>query len=77
MKLKDHYRNVKNKKAIGLMKDELGRKDKAKFVGLRLKACFYIIDDGNGDRKAKGTKKCIIKQRLRFEDYKYAYKITK
>ena len=73
MKMKDHYQNVKNKKAIGLMKDELGGKDKAKSVGLRLKACSYIIDDGSGDRKAKGTKKCIIKQRLRFEDYKYAY----
>ena len=59
------------------MKDELGGKDKAKFVGLRLKACSYIIDDDSGDRKAKGTKECIIEQRLRFEDYKYAYKITK
>ena len=28
------------------------------------------MDDGNSDKKAKGTKKCVIKQRLKFNDYK-------
>ena len=28
------------------------------------------MDDGGGDKKAKGTKKCVIKQRLKFNDYK-------
>ena len=27
------------------------------------------MDDGNRDKKAKGTKKCAIKQRLEFKDY--------
>ena len=36
-----------NKKVIGMFKDELG-----------------------GKKKAKGTKKCIIKRRLMFENYK-------
>ena len=28
------------------------------------------MDDGNSDKKAKGTKMCVIKQRLKFNDYK-------
>ena len=28
------------------------------------------MDDGGVNQKAKGTKKCIIKRRLKFEDYK-------
>ena len=28
------------------------------------------MDDGNNDKKAKGTKKCVIKRRLKFNNYK-------
>ena len=28
------------------------------------------MDDGNSDKKAKGTKKCLIKRVLKFNDYK-------
>ena len=28
------------------------------------------MDDGGGDKKNKGTKKCVIKRRLKFNDYK-------
>ena len=28
------------------------------------------MDDGNSDKKAKGTKECVIKLRLEFTDYK-------
>ena len=28
------------------------------------------MDDGNSDKKAKGTKKCVIKRVLKFNDYK-------
>ena len=61
----------KNKKVIGLMKDELGRqKIMTKFVALRPKTYSYLMDGGGGEKKAKGTKKCVIKRRLKFNDYK-------
>ena len=55
----------KNKKVIGLMKDELGGKTMTKFVGLRTKTCSYLIDEGSEDKEAKGTKKCAIKRKLK------------
>ena len=60
----------KNKKVIGLMKDELGGKIMIKFVALRPKTYSYVMGDGNSDKKAKRTKKCVIKRRLKFNDYK-------
>ena len=60
----------KNKKVIGLIKDELGGKIMTKFVGLRAKTYSYFIDDGAEDEKAKGTKKCVINRKLKFENYK-------
>ena len=54
----------KSKKVIGLMKDELDGKIMTKFVGLRAKAYSYLIDYGNEDKKAKDTKKCVIKKTL-------------
>ena len=60
----------KNKKVIGLMKDELGGKIMTEFVALRPKTYSYLTDDCEEDKKAKGTKKCVIKRRLKFDDYK-------
>ena len=40
------------------MKDELGGKILANFVGLRAKTYSYLIDNGSKDKKAKDTKKC-------------------
>ena len=60
----------KNKKVIGLMKDELGGKIIAEFVTLRLKSYSYLTDDGKEDKKAKGTKKCVIKKMIKFNGYK-------
>ena len=51
----------KNKKVIGLMKDELGGKIMTEFVALRPKTNSYLTDDGGSDKKAKGTKKCVLK----------------
>ena len=48
----------KNKKVIGLMKDELGGKIMKEFVTLRPKIYSYLTDDCEEDKKAKGTKKC-------------------
>ena len=59
-----------NKKLIGLMKDELGGDIITEFVALRRKAYSYITNDFIEMKKAKGTKKCVIKKMLRFEDYK-------
>ena len=59
-----------NKKVIGLMKDELGGDIITEFVALRPKAYSYITNDFIEMKKAKGTKKCVIKKLLRFEDYK-------
>ena len=60
----------KNKKVIGLMKDELGGKIITEFVTLRPKTYSYLTDDGKEDKKAKRTKKCIIKRMIKFDDYK-------
>ena len=60
----------KNKKVIGLMKNELGRKIITKFVALRPKTYSYLTDDCKEDKKAKGTKKCVIKRVIKFNDYK-------
>ena len=69
----------KNKKVIGLFKDELGGKIITEFVALRAKVYTYLIDGYNDDdyhknkiisKKAKGTKKCVIKRELVIENYK-------
>ena len=60
----------KNKKVIGLMKYELGGKIVTEFVALRPKTYSYLTDDCEEDKKAKGTKKCVIKRELKFNDYK-------
>ena len=60
----------KNKKVIGLIKDELGGKIMTEFVALRPKIYSYLMDDGERHKKAKGTKKCVIKRRLKFNDHK-------
>ena len=52
------------------MKDELGGNIMTGFVALRPKTYSSLMDDGNTDRKAKGTKKCVIKRILKFNDYK-------
>ena len=69
----------KNKKVIGLFKDELGGKIVTEFCAVREKAYSFLIDeftDADHEKnkivniKAKGPKKCIIKRELMFENYK-------
>ena len=55
---------------IGLTKDELGGKIITDFVALRPKAYSYLMDDGGSDKKAKRTKKCVIKRWLKYNYYK-------
>ena len=52
------------------MKDELGGKIITEFVTLRPKTYSYLTDDCKEDKKAKGTKKCVIKRMIKFNDYK-------
>ena len=40
------------------------------FAALRPKKYSYLMDDGNSDKKAKATKKFVIKRVLKFNDYK-------
>ena len=60
----------KNKKVIGLFKDELGGRIMKEFCALRAKTYSYLMDDNSEVKKSKGTKKCVIKRRLMFENYK-------
>ena len=59
-----------NKRAYGFVKDELGGKIMKEFVALRSKTYAYLMDDDSEKKKAKGTKKCVIKRELMFENYK-------
>ena len=40
------------------------------FVALRAKAYAYLDDDSNEHKQSKGTKKCVIKQKLMFQNFK-------
>ena len=60
----------KKKKDIRLLKDELGGKIMTKVVGLRGETYGYLKDDSSEDIKAKGTKNCVIKRKLKVENYK-------
>ena len=60
----------KNKKVIGLMKDELGGKIITEFATLRPKTYSYLTDDGKENKKAKRTKKFVIKKMIKFNDHK-------
>ena len=66
----------KKKKVIGLIKDELAGKIMTKFFGLRAKTYSFLIDDGSEGKRAKGTKKCVIKRKLKFENYKNCLETT-
>ena len=59
-----------NRKVIGLMKSELGGKIIIEFIALRPKNYLHLTDDDTVYKKAKGTKKYIIKQILKFNDYR-------
>ena len=53
-----------NKKVIGMFKDELGGKIMKEFCAPTSKTYSYLMDDDSEKKKAKGTKKCIIKRRI-------------
>ena len=67
----------KNEKVIRLMKDERGRKIMTKFVGLRANTYSYLIDGGSEDKKKQeAKKKCVMKRKLKFENFKNCLETT-
>ena len=60
----------KSQKVIGLFKDELTGKIMIEFIGLRAQTYAYLMVDESEHKKAKGTKKCVIKRRLLVKNYK-------
>ena len=67
----------KNKKKIGFMKNELGGEIMKEFIGMKPKCYAYLMDDGNVDKKAKGTKKCVIKRLIMYDNYRESLKEKK
>ena len=62
-----------NKKIPGLFKDEMRGKIMTEFCAIRAKTCAFTGDDGKNikeNKKAKGIKKCVIKNDFMFQDYK-------
>ena len=71
----------KNNKVLRKMKDESGGKIIVELVTLRSKMYAYktlgwLVDKKcvvKIDKKCKGTKKCVVKKRITFDDYKKVY----
>ena len=63
-----HYIKEKDKKVIGLLKDELSGEIMKELAGLRVKTYSYLIDYVSVDKKVKGAEK--------FTDYKNCLKAT-
>ena len=68
----------KNKKVVGKFKDELGGLIMSEVCILRAKTYAFLLGGltdndysmrGIINKKAKGTKKCVIKNRITFNDY--------
>ena len=47
-----------------------------KFATLRRKTQSYLTDDSDENKITKGTKKCVIKRNVKFEDYKNCLEAT-
>ena len=58
------------------MKNELGGKIMKEFIGIRAKTYSYLTDNNDEDIKAKFTKKCVIKRKIKFENYKNCLEVT-
>ena len=58
------------------MEDESGGKIIIEFIGLKAKTFSYLIRNGSEYKKEKGIKKCVIKRKLKFENYKNCFEKT-
>ena len=53
-----------------MFKDELGGKIMKEFCALRPKTYTYLMENYSETKKAKGVKRCVIKRKLMFQNYK-------
>ena len=53
------------------MKDAFGDKMMTEFAEVTPKTDSYLTDSNDGNKRAKSTKNCVIKQKLKFEYYKH------
>ena len=60
---------IGKKKLISKFKDELSGKVMTEFCALRAKAYAYKLDDDTEMKKAKGTKKFIVKREIILNNY--------
>ena len=68
----DHLSGIptgKNKKVIGMFKDEAAGNQITHFVGLRQKLYDYKTEEGKEVTKCKGIKKSVVKNTLKFDNY--------
>ena len=68
----------KNKRVLGKFKDKIGGKIMTKFVALTANTYSFLIDEYTDEdyeknrtvkKKAKGTKKCVVKREILFNNY--------
>ena len=68
----------KNKKVLANIKDEIGGKIMPTFVAIRAKTYSFLIDEYTDEdyeknrivnKKAKGTKKCVVKREILFNNH--------
>ena len=58
------------------MKDVLNEKRMEKLASFRQKKQGQLTDNNNKNKKEKGTKRCVMKRKLKFEDYKHCLEAT-
>jgi len=62
---------LKNKKVLGMFKDECCGKILTEFVGLKAKTyCLLLEEDNDIIKKIKGIKKNVVSDTISFNDYK-------
>lgn len=62
---------LKNKKVLGMFKDECNGKIISEFIGLKAKTyCFLLEEDNELTKKLKGVKRSVVSKHISFDDYK-------
>ena len=65
-----------NEKQLGMMKFKLGDDEMIEYTNARAILCAYLYQEPNGEihesKRANGTKKCITKKELTYQDFKDA-----